>query len=379
MNLKHISCVRKGNVFGADHTEDEARVSGPTLRRINGGPGNSDWMLYRSIHAGNHPTQPSYSHVSRAVLNESGLWEKRGAVLVADQDYEFGGRWNAAGCEDPRVQYIKELGVSVLAYCAGTFNGPRVAVAISNDEGLTWRKLGLLRFPDNPELEEWDNKNALFLPRSVRSPSGVRSFAIVHRPKPSMIRMPGFKGGIDDVDDAMLIPPKDRPSMYIGYVPVDALTDITALTNIREVRPLFTPADIPWEPAAQVGVGAGSQFLEVPGLGFLTAYHGVHCRDYVKGVLMPGTGRYDLSHWGGLLVFHPEEPHNVLAVGGPCMFPETPEELGDPTAPDAHLFSTKVVFPTHIELQSPTQILIWYGAGDQAVATALLTLQEPIV
>ena len=94
---------------------------------------------------------------------------------------------------------------------------------------------------------------------------------------------------------------------------------------------------------------------------------------------MPGTGRYDLSHWGGLLVFHPEEPHNVLAVGGPCMFPETPEELGDPTAPDAHLFSTKVVFPTHIELQSPTQILIWYGAGDQAVATALLTLQEPIV
>ena len=52
MNLKHISCVRKGNVFGADHTEDEARVSGPTLRRINGGPGNSDWMLYRSIHAG---------------------------------------------------------------------------------------------------------------------------------------------------------------------------------------------------------------------------------------------------------------------------------------------------------------------------------------
>jgi predicted GH43/DUF377 family glycosyl hydrolase len=337
-------------------------------------------MLYRSIHAKDHPTHPSYSHVSRAVPDGTGGWQKQGPVLGPDQPYEIGGRWNAAGCEDPRVQYIEELGLSVLVYCAGTYNGPRVAVAVSWDEGVTWRKLGLISFPDQPDLDTWDNKNALFLPRSVRSPSGRRCLALVHRPKPSMIRMPGFRGGIDDVDDAMSIAPRDRPSMYIGYVPLqDAMARVRALTSILEAQPLFTPADIPWEPDAQVGVGAGSQFLEVPGHGFLTAYHGVYCRDYKKGVLMPGTGRYDLFHWGGLMVLDPEEPHKVLQAGGPCMFPETPEELGDPNAPDAHLFSTKVVFPTHIEWQTPSQILIWYGAGDQAVATALLTMQEPTI
>jgi predicted GH43/DUF377 family glycosyl hydrolase len=380
MSLGHVgACERLGYVFSAAGTDSEYRVANPSIIRR---PGRPAWMIYRSVNSPEHPDENlrASSHCDRAVLGPDGTWVKQGAVLSAVEQWETGRSWNCFGVEDPRVEYLPELGVCLLAYCAGTSVGPRVAIAVSSDEGVTWRKLGLLRFPNHSHLEAWDNKNATWFPRSVLSPTGVRSFAMVHRAKPSTgVRIPGFKHGVEDVVDAMRTDPKDRPSMHIGYVPVEAvLADIAALTRMEETITFFTPADVPWEPGNQVGIGAGSQWLDIPGRGFLSMYHGVHVRDYVEGRVDATTGRYDLSHWGGLMLLDPEQPHKVLAVAGPALYPQTPEELGDPAAADLKYLSTKVTFATHIEFADPSRLVIWYGAGDRHVARARLTLAEPV-
>lgn len=84
------------------------------------------------------------------------------------------------GCEDPRVTYLEVLKAYVMAYTAFGPDGPRIALAISED-AYRWQRLGLVRFTAGANVVG-DDKDAAFFPQPVLSPKGRRSLAFYHRP-----------------------------------------------------------------------------------------------------------------------------------------------------------------------------------------------------
>ena len=79
----------------------------------------------------------------------------------------------------PRVTFVAALDRYVMLYVAYGPGGPAVAVAVS-DDGLHWRRLGLLRFQQSDA--SFADKDAAFFPEPVTSPAGVTSLAFYHRP-----------------------------------------------------------------------------------------------------------------------------------------------------------------------------------------------------
>src|SRR5437868_13747768 len=98
------------------------------------------------------------------------VFERDGFALEPQAPYEV--RPNPGyGCEDPRVTFVPVLDKYVMAYTAFGPQGPRIAVAISND-GYKWQRIGMLRF-DKPGMHIGDDKDAAFFPEPVISPEGV--------------------------------------------------------------------------------------------------------------------------------------------------------------------------------------------------------------
>ena len=308
-------------------------------------------LLYpRDVAAGN------VSRVGRAsVAQTSGggfTVGRDGFALEPEAPYEV--RPNPGfGCEDPRVTYIPELDRYVMAYTGFGPEGPRIAVAVS-DDARGWTRIGLMRF-DQPGMHVGDDKDAAFFPEPVVSPAGVPSLAFYHRPMLHLSAVDG-RAAIPMIER---LPFADRESIRIGYVPLAAVKeDIEAILDVAESELVLSP-DADW---GSIKVGAGTPPVRIAE-GWLSVFHGVDVIDN------SGT-RPKFRYAAGLVVHDLREPHRILYRStSPLLAPESDRERNGVV--------DNVVFPTGIDPRPDlgSRVFdIYYGMADYSIGAARLRL-----
>jgi predicted GH43/DUF377 family glycosyl hydrolase len=279
--------------------------------------------------------------------------ERRGVVLEPANMWERGA--THAGVEDPRVTFIRTLGMHVMTYVAFGPLGPRIAIAVSDDL-VTWRRLGPLLFAFEPEwdvdLNLYPNKDAVFFPEPVPGPDGEPFYALLHRP---MWRADWL--GLGDSLPAPAAIGDDRPGIWISYVEAAAVeADVRALTVMHRHR-CVAHGENDYESAK---IGAGPPPIRVPE-GWLLIHHGV------AGDLDVGfdpTAAIDAVYCAGAMLLDPLDPARVLdRTHEPLLRPETHDELVGTVA--------NVVFPTAIAAIDDRQF-VFYGMADARIGVAEL-------
>ncbi|RKT31519.1 putative GH43/DUF377 family glycosyl hydrolase [Microbacterium sp. AG1240] len=341
--------VRKGVLMSAESDnpyEAEGVLNPGTAWGLDG-----QLYLYPRIVA-----KGNVSRIARArVVVDDGVpvgVERLGVILSPDEGWEHG-RHNA-GVEDPRITFLKPLGLHVMTYVAYGPLGPKSAIAVSKDT-ITWQRLGPVRFAYQPELDTdlnlFPNKDIVFFPEAVPGPDGRPSLALLHRPMWDLDWLRKGEGarppaGIDD----------DRPSIWIGYVDLEAATrSLSALTYVEQSSMIVAP-EAEYEGAK---VGAGPSPLRVPE-GWLLIHHGV------SGAKPKG---FELAHGSkyaaGAILLDPQDPRRILGRSlKPLLEPETAQETSGTLA--------NVVFPTAIE-RIGRRLFVFYGMADSSIGVAELT------
>ena len=143
-------------------------------------------------------------------------------------------------------------------------HGPRIALAVSSD-AYSWTRLGLVEF-DDESLNHVPNKDAAFFPELVRSPRGVPSFAMYHRPM-----LKASVNGQAPIALILSLSPEEREVTCIAYVPAaHVFRNLGALRFAREsVRVL--PVGEQW---GRLKNGAGTPPVRTSA-GWLSFFHGV--------------------------------------------------------------------------------------------------------
>ena len=337
----NVEFERHGVVLSPDGSESEAwGIINPGVARSRRG----ELLLY--------PRKVAHGNVSRigiARANDSSddmRFERIGVVCEPETDYEIRSEPGGFGCEDARVTFIPKLDKYVMAYSGFGKQGPRIALAVS-DDGYQWEKLGPVLFADGA-LNALDNKDAAFFPEPVYSPANVLSFAMYHRPM-----LPFSVNGQAPISTIMRLDPSDRESMWIAYTPVESvLADIADLRYPREtVRVL--PVDSGW---GTLKNGAGTPPVR-SSAGWLSIFHAVDShgpehdpkRTYSAGIVI-----HDLHH-----------PHRVLY--------RSPEPLIVPmTIEESVGIVDNVVFPTGLDVIGDGVYDVYYGAADHKISRARL-------
>ena len=339
--------TRLGIVLSPDGSPQEAEgvlnPAGATAR-------DGTLLLYpRAVAAGN----VSRVGLCRGVRSGDDLrFERQGFALEPQAEYEIRTAPGGMGCEDPRVTFIPVLDRYVMAYTAFGPDGPRIAVALSQD-GYRWERLGLVRFASG--LHQGDDKDGEFFPEPVVSPSGVPSIALYHRPMLRLSLLDG-RGAIPTLLD---LPPEERECTRIAYVPLDAvLRDAGNLLDVRESA-LVLPPDAPW---CRIKTGAGTPPVRVAE-GWFSIFHGVNAREL-------GDGKFAMQYSAGFVVHDAERPHIVrYRSQNPVMVPEGVDET--------HGIVSNVVFPTAIDQRGERTYEFFYGMADARIGRARLELAPP--
>lgn len=298
-------------------------------------------LFYRAL------AKDNYSTIGYCTLSSPMVVEHRNEkpLLFPESDYEF------QGLEDPRI--VKIEGIYYLSYTA--FDGVNALGALATSIDLiTWKKQGIIvpkityeefkhftesagtvhdkyiRFNDYQKSHDkqdrkiflWD-KNLIFFPRKINN-----KFCFLHRIKP----------------DIQIV------------VAVEKLEDLTIcfwqnyflhFDNYLVLTPKF-PHEVSY-------IGSGCPPIETD-LGWLLIYHGVH--DTVKG--------YVYAACAALLDL--ENPQKEIArLPYPLFYPEKEWELKGEV--------NNVCFPTGTVLENDT-LYIYYGAADERIAVASLSLKE---
>ena len=339
----HVAYRRLGLVLASTGSAvDDEGVLNPAVTRDRDG----NLLLYpRMVAAGN----VSRIGLARAVESRSGV--RFGAaeiVLRPEAEYERRAVPGGMGCEDPRVTFIAELDAYVMAYTAFGPHGPRIALALSKD-AYAWTRLGLVHFADE-SLNHVANKDAAFFPEPVLSPSGIRSFAMYHRP---MLRQ--SYNGQAPIPMMLSLPPEQREAMCIAYVPVaDVLRDVNALGRLRESACVL-PVDDTW---GRLKNGAGTPPVKTRA-GWLSFFHAVDALQHGEGV--------SLIYRAGIVIHDLERPDQVVY--------RSPEPLLDPQTPDERIgIVNDVVFPTGIDVLGDGRYDVYYGAADARIARARMNV-----
>lgn len=298
-------------------------------------------LFYRALAKDNYSTI-GYCRLSAPMEVES---RNEIPVLVPQSTYEF------QGLEDPRIVKIEDT--FYLTYTAYDGVNALGALAISKDL-IQWQKLGILvpqityqefkhfiesegtikekyiRFNEYQKSHEkqdrhvflWD-KNLLFFPRKIDG-----KFCFLHRIKP----------------DIQIV------------VSVEKLEDLTIefWQNyfIHFDEHIVLGSKYPHEVSY---IGGGCPPIETSE-GWLMIYHGVH--DSIKG--------YVYSACAALLDLH-NPAHEIARLPYPLFFPEKEWELKGEV--------NNVCFPTGTVVEGDT-LYIYYGAADERIAVASLSMKE---
>jgi predicted GH43/DUF377 family glycosyl hydrolase len=145
--------------------------------------------------------------------------ERLGIALEPEADYERrpdGG----GGCEDPRITFVEPLRRYIMTYTAFSPQGPRIALALSEDL-CHWQRLGLATFGpyQGVEFDDVDDKDASLFPVAIPNPSGHPELAILHRPL-----FPGTRPEETACQPSSRKMDLDRESIWISYSPMSLET-----------------------------------------------------------------------------------------------------------------------------------------------------------
>ena len=336
--MPNASFQRLGIVLAPDGDEAEREGTiNPAAARTREG---ELLLMPRAVGTGN------VSRVARCTSSWSGdvvQFRRDGYALEPDVPYELRRKPGGYGCEDPRVTFVPSLDLYLMAYCAFGPTGPRVAVATSVD-ARNWQRLGLIDFGREGGVGD---KDAAFFPEIVTSPSGVPSYAILHRPTLHA----SVAVGREIIPAILALPPSQREGISIAYFPAYAVRkNISQLLAPLE-RGIIMQPDGPWG-TIKIGTGPPPVMTDA---GWLLMYHGI---DPLPG--HEDSDRPALQYRAGVAILEKEAPQ-VVAYRSPepVFWPEMPEELSG-TVDD-------VVFPTGIDPRpelGPHVHDIYYGMAD---------------
>jgi beta-1,2-mannobiose phosphorylase / 1,2-beta-oligomannan phosphorylase len=254
------------------------------------------------------------------------------------------------GCEDPRVTYVPAIESYVMAYTAFGPDGPRIAIALS-DDAYHWRRVGLARFAGSANVVG-DDKDAAFFPEPVISPNGRRCLAFYHRPMLHLSSVDG-RAAIPMIEH---LPFEDRESIRIAYVPLGpVMKDRSNLCNVSESVQVLSPDDR-WG-SIKIGAGTPPVRMMLNGIeGWMSIFHGVD-------VIGDRRHKPHLRYSAGIVIHDLEHPHVVLYRSPqPILKPETRQERRGVV--------DNVVFPTGIDLRpdlGERTYDVYYGMGDYSV------------
>ncbi len=284
--------------------------------------------------------------------------ERIGFALEPEADYEL--RPGGGGCEDPRVSFVEPLNHYTMTYTALGPNGPRIAIARSEDL-LTWERVGLAKFHPYKDIamDGVDDKDASIFPAFADDPTGKSSLALLHRPL--------FLGTRPEemVEPSVAAPTSpDLESIWISYWHADSHNRLPNDGQFVSHRRLARP-EAPWE-ALKIGGGAPPVLCRH---GWLVVYHGVHERE-------GSTPEHrKVCYSAGIMILDRERPHHILYRSShPVLEPEEPGEL--------HGVVESVVFPTGIDrrddIGQPDRFDVYYGMADFKIGVATLTIPESL-
>ena len=323
------------------------------------GPDGQLYLFPRMVARGNY----SRIGIARVKFNDAGDpagVERLGIALEPEADYERrpdGG----GGCEDPRITFGEDIKCYVMTYTALSPNGPRIALAVSEDL-IHWQRLGLATFRPYKgiKFDGVDNKDASVFPVAITDPAGQPAMAILHRPlfpgtvPEETVRQP--RSRVVDVH---------RESIWISYCPLATKNrGLYHLCHFALHRRLASPV-APWE---RLKIGGGTPPI-LTRHGWLVIYHGV-CE--TEELTTPGR---NLIYSAGVMVLAKDHPH-VLSYRSPepVLTPDMLQERQGVVA--------NVVFPTGIDrrddLGAPDRLDVYYGMADDRIGVGRLDVPESL-
>ena len=354
--MKDFQLQRLGVVMQPElgNSMEAAGVLNPAAAR---GPDGQLYLFPRLVAQGNY----SRIGIARVLFNDAGDpvgVERMGIALEPVADYERR-QDGTSGCEDPRITFVEPLRRYVMSYTAHSPDGPRIALAISEDL-LRWQRLGLATFQpyEGIEFAGVDNKDASIFPVAIRDPSGQPSMAILHRPL-----FPGTRPEETAFCPDSRLVDLHRESIWISYCST-AMADCEPLhlRHFGSHHRLATPV-AGWE---RLKIGGGTPPI-LTRHGWLTLYHGVGERPALSGAAP------ELRYSAGVLVLSEERPHVIrYRSREPVLTPELSEERVGVVA--------NVVFPTGIDrrddLGQPDRLDVYYGMADNQIGVARLDVPD---
>jgi beta-1,2-mannobiose phosphorylase / 1,2-beta-oligomannan phosphorylase len=282
--------------------------------------------------------------------------ERLGFALEPEASYELRPT-PGYGCEDPRVTYVPLLKSYVMAYTAFGPDGPRIALALSED-AYRWQRLGLVRFAGSANVVG-DDKDAAFFPEPVLSPEGRRSLAFYHRPMLHLSSVDG-RAALPMIER---MPFEDRESIRIAYVPLNpVLKDRGNLCNVAESVQVLSP-EAAWG-SIKIGAGTPPVRISLDGIeAWMSLFHGVD-------LIGERTRRPKLKYSAGIVIHDLERPDHILYRSpAPVLTPESPRERRGVV--------DNVVFPSGLD---PRPDLgervydVYYGMADYSIGAARLRI-----
>jgi predicted GH43/DUF377 family glycosyl hydrolase len=346
-----VDVRRLGLVLQPDGSPSEAGgILNPAGARLP----NGELLLYpRCVEEGNI----SRIGTVRVTQKDDGFVCKRLAFALEPQaPYELRPH-PGYGCEDPRVTYVGLLKCYVMAYTAFGPDGPRIALAVS-DDARSWQRLGLVSFAGSANVMG-DDKDAAFFPEPVLSPSGRRCLAFYHRPMLHLSSVDG-KAALPMIER---MPLEDRESIRIAYVPLDpAMRDRRNLCNVSESCQVLSPIEA-WG-SIKIGAGTPPVRISLDGVeGWLSFFHGV---DKAGSSVRKPKLRYS----AGIVIHDIERPDVILYRSPkPVIVPEAKEERKGVV--------NDVVFPSAIDCREDLGERVYdvyYGMADYAIGAARVTI-----
>ena len=340
----------------AGNPQEVEGVLNPAAAR---GPDGELYLFPRLVAKGNY----SRIGIARVKFNESGDpagVERLGIALEPEADYERrpdGG----GGCEDSRVTYVEPLQRYIMSYTAFSPQGPRIALALSEDL-LHWTRLGLATYAHwhGIDLSSIDDKDASVFPVAIPNSSGQLELGMLHRPL-----FPGTRPEETACHLESREVDLDHESIWISYCP-PALkgSEPERLGQFTSHHRLATPVS-PWE---RLKIGAGTPPI-LTRHGWLIVYHGV------SEVTGAGGDGHHLCYSAGVMVLSQQHPRVVrYRSAEPVLRPEMPQERDGVVA--------NVVFPTGIDrrddLGTPDRFDVYYGMADNRIGVARLDLPDHI-
>ena len=180
------------------------------------GPDGELYLFPRLVGRGNY----SRIGIARVRFDEGGDpagIERLGIALEPEANYERrpdGG----GGCEDPRVTFVEPLQRYVMTYTALSPDGPRIALAQSEDL-FHWTRLGLATFAPFRGIDfvHVDNKDASLFPVAIPNHAGKMQMALLHRPL-----FPGTRPEETACHTASRVVDLAHESIWISYCPMTA-------------------------------------------------------------------------------------------------------------------------------------------------------------